>query len=93
MNHKLVQSLVQIITSLSDEERQYLEREIRRFSLAKQIKDLESKVQEFEDKHQMPSDVFYRRFQLGKLEDSSDFFEWNTYHEMLTIDLMESEVG
>ncbi|MDJ1180236.1 hypothetical protein PJF56_15335 [Roseofilum sp. BLCC_M91] len=84
MNHKLVQSLVQIITSLSDEEQQYLEREIRRFSLAKQIKDLEGKVKEFEDKYQMPSDVFYHRFQSGHLQDSSDFFEWNTYHEMLT---------
>lgn len=85
MNQKLLQSLVQIITSLSDEERQYLEREIRQYSLVKQIKDLEDKVKEFEDKYKMSSDIFYRQFQAGELQDFSDFFEWNTYHEMLNL--------
>jgi hypothetical protein len=85
MNQKLLQSLVQIITSLSDEERQYLERKIRQYSLAKKIKDLEDKVKEFEDKYKMSSDIFYRQFQAGEFQDSSDFFEWNTYHEMLNL--------
>ncbi|WP_347178947.1 hypothetical protein [Roseofilum casamattae] len=53
-------------------------------SLSKQIKDLENKIKGFENKYQMSSDVFYLQFQSGNLKDSSDFFEWNTYHEMLT---------
>jgi phage shock protein A len=84
MNQKLVQSLVQIILSLSDEERQYLEHEVKKSSLAKQIEDLEDKLKNFEKKYQMSSQEFNRQFQEGKLGDSIDFFEWNTYYEMLT---------
>lgn len=83
MNQKLVHSLVQIILSLSDEERQYLELEVQKYSLAKQIEELKDKLKDFEDKYQMPSPEFYRQFQAGQLGDSSDFFEWNTYYEML----------
>ena len=83
MNQKLVQSLVQIILSLSDEERQYLEREVQKSSLAKQIEDLEDKLKIFEAKYQMPFQEVYRQFHAGQLGDSSDFFEWNTYYEML----------
>ncbi|MDT9201283.1 MULTISPECIES: hypothetical protein [Limnospira] len=85
MNQKLVQSLVQIILSLSDEDRQYLEREIQKYSLAKQLENLEDKLKIFEAKYQMSSQEFYRQFQAGKLADSSDFFEWNTYYEMLNL--------
>ncbi|MCT7948873.1 hypothetical protein NG798_03660 [Ancylothrix sp. C2] len=84
MNQKLVQSLVQIILSLSDEERQYLEREVQKHSLAKQIEDLEHNLKKFEEKYQMSSQKFYQEFQAGQLGDSIDFFEWNTYYEMLT---------
>ena len=84
MNQKLVQSLVQIILSLSDEERQYMEREVQKHSLAKQIEDLEHKLKIFEEKYQMSSPKFYQEFQAGKLGDSIEFFEWNTYYEMLT---------
>lgn len=84
MNKKLVQSLVQIITSLSDEERQCLERELQQYSLEKQISDLEYKLKVFEEKYKMSSHSFYQKFQAGQLGDSIDFFEWNTYHEMLT---------
>lgn len=84
MNQKLVQSLVQIITSLSDEDRQCLERELQNYSEKKQIADLEHKLKNFENKYQMLSHDFYQKFQMGKLGDSIDFFEWNTYYEMLT---------
>ena len=84
MNQKLVQSLAQIITSLSDEEQQCLEREIEKFSLEKQISELAYKLKIFENKYQMSSDSFYQKFQTGELGDSIDFFEWNTYYEMLT---------
>lgn len=83
MNQKLVQSLVQIITSLSDEERQSLERELQNYSEEKQIADLEHKIKKIENKYQMSSHNFYEKFQKGELGDSMDFFEWNTYYEML----------
>ena len=50
----------------------------------KLVKDLEDRIKNFEDKYQMSSDYFYHKFQAGELGDSSDLFEWNTYHEMLT---------
>ena len=84
MNQKPVQSLAQIILSLSDEERQYLEREIQRYSMEKQIEDLECHIKKFEDRYQITSEHFYQRYQSGELGDSIDFFEWNTYYEMLT---------
>lgn len=83
MNQKLVESLIQIIMSLSEEERQYLEKEVYKSSLVKQMEDLENKLKEFEEKYQIPSQQFYQQFQAGQLGDSNDFFEWNTYYEML----------
>lgn len=83
MNQKLIQSLAQVILSLSDDERQYLEREVQKYSLEKQMENLEDKLNFFENKYQMSSTEFYRQFQAGKLGDSIDFFEWNTYYEML----------
>lgn len=82
MNQKLVQSLAQIILSLSDEERQLLEMEIQKNSLLNQIADLDRRLKSFEQKYQMSCDIFYQLFQAGQLEDSMEFFEWNTYYEM-----------
>lgn len=73
MNQKLVQSLVQIILSLSDEDRQYLEREIQKYSLAKQLENLEDKLKIFEAKYQMSSQEFYRQFQLVNLRIQAIF--------------------
>ena len=84
MNQKLVESLAQIILSLSDEERNFLERKIQENSISQQIADLEHRLRRFEEKYQMPSESFHQRFQAGELGDSVDFFEWNTYYEMLT---------
>jgi hypothetical protein len=83
MNQKLLESLAQIILSLSDEERQWLENEIQKSSVSKQIKELEHRLKKFEEEYQMPSAHFHQRFQAGELGDSIDFFEWNTYYEML----------
>lgn len=83
MNRKLVESLVQVILSLSQEERQLLERELQKPSDSEQIGDLKHRLKQFEEKYQMPSQQFYERFQAGELADSIDFFEWNTYYEML----------
>ncbi|MEA5419360.1 hypothetical protein VB712_08980 [Spirulina sp. CCNP1310] len=84
MNQKLIQSLVQIILSLSDEERQYLDHEISKYSISQEIAEIEQKLQEFEQKYHMKSEYFFQQFQAGQLGDSIEFFEWNTYYEMLS---------
>ncbi|WP_072621854.1 hypothetical protein [Spirulina major] len=84
MNQKLIQSLAQIILSLSDEERQSLDHEISKYSVSQEIAEIEQKLQEFEQKYHMKSEHFFQQFQSGELEDSVDFFEWNTYYEMLS---------
>ena len=83
MNQKLVESIAQIILSLSDEERKLLENKIRKSEISQQMADLEDHLKRFEEKYQIPSKDFYRQFQTGELGDSADFFEWNTYYEML----------
>ena len=84
MNQKLVESLAQIILSLSDEERQWLEREIQRSAVSKQVEDLKTRLKTFKATYQMPSEHFQRISQAGELGDMVDFFEWNAYYEMLT---------
>ena len=83
MNQKLVESLAQIILSLSDEERQLLENKIRKPEISQQTADLEAYLKRFEEKYQILSKDFHRQFQAGELGDTADFFEWNTYYEML----------
>jgi hypothetical protein len=83
MNRKLVESLAQIILSLSDEEREFLESKVQKASISHQIAGLEHRLNSFEEKYRMSSEHFYQRFQAGELGDSMDFFEWNTYYEML----------
>ena len=83
MNQKLVESLAQIILALSNEERKLLNLKIQEASTSLQIADLEHRLKSFEEKYQMLSENFYQHFQAGELGDSIDFFEWNTYYEML----------
>lgn len=83
MNQKLVESLAQIILSLSSEERELLERKIQEIPISQGTADLEEQLRKFEEKYQMPSEEFYQQFQSGAIGDSADFFEWNTYYEML----------
>jgi len=82
MNQKLVESLAQIILTLSSEERQFLEKTIQRASTTKELQSLEERLKKFENTYQMSSDQFYQKFQAGELGDSIDFFEWNTYYEI-----------
>lgn len=90
MNRRLVESLAQVILSLSQEERQLLERELQKPSDSEQIGDLKHRLKQFEEKYQMPSQQFYQRFQAGELGDSIDFFEWNSYFEMLNAAQVEA---
>jgi hypothetical protein len=46
-------------------------------------RELEVLLERFENQYQMDSRSFYQKFQSGAIGDSADFFEWNTYYEML----------
>ncbi len=90
MNIKLVESLAQVILSLSEEERNLLYSKINvatasptvSQSIQPEIVDLENRLKNFESQYQMPSETFYQRFRAGELGDAMDFFEWNVFYEM-----------
>jgi hypothetical protein len=89
MNTKLVESLAQIILSLSEEERQLLETRLNSENAASMssqtaqtIADLENRLRMFEAQYQMSSEEFYPRFRSGELGDAMDFFEWSVFYEM-----------
>jgi midasin (ATPase involved in ribosome maturation) len=90
MNTKLIESIAQIILSLSPEERQFLESKITNLapfpttnqSNQQNILDLENRLKQFEKQYQMSSNSFYLQFKAGKLGDTMDFFEWSVFYEM-----------
>lgn len=90
MNQKLVESLAEVILSLSEDERNLLYQKINviniqsKFSPSEnsELLDLEQRLQTYETQYQMSSDNFYQRFRSGELGDSVDFFEWSVYYEM-----------
>lgn len=90
MNIKLVESLVQVILSLSEEERQLLYSQINvttgssaiSQTIQPKVLDLESRLKIFEVQYQMSSENFYQRFRSGELGDAMDFFEWSVFYEM-----------
>ena len=89
MNTQLVNSLSQIISSLSDEERSLLKKQIDSENqlnseqyIRAQISDLENKLKIYENQYQMSSDEFYQKFRTGELGDDIDFFEWGVFYEM-----------
>lgn len=88
MNTQLIDSLVRIILSLSEEERELLNRKIEseqreNLQINAQILDLETRVKQQENQYRMSSEEFYPRFRSGELGDDMDYFEWNVYYEML----------
>ncbi|MGL4503016.1 MAG: hypothetical protein ACRC78_18285 [Planktothrix sp.] len=90
MNQKLVESLAEVILSLSENERILLYQKINVVNIQSnlspseitQLLDLEQRLQTYEKQYQMSSDNFYQRFRSGELGDSPDFFEWSVYYEM-----------
>ena len=88
MNTQLIDSLARIILSLSEEERELLNRKIEseqreNLQINAQILDLENRVKQYENQYPMSSEEFYPRFRSGELGDAMDYFEWNVYYEML----------
>ncbi|MCC5624271.1 hypothetical protein [Nostoc sp. CHAB 5715] len=90
MNTKLVECIAQIILSLSEEERQFLETKITSAapslkvpqSIQQDILDLENRLKTFEAQYNMSSSSFYQQFKAGKLGDAMEFFEWSVFYEM-----------
>lgn len=83
MNQKLVESLAQIILSLTEDERLLLSKRVEASSMLSKLSDLQDQLKKFEHEHAMSSASFHEKFQSGELGDSADFFEWNAYYEML----------
>jgi hypothetical protein len=85
MNTSRIDSVIELIKSLSVEERATVLHLLMgdRAIPAAPIAEMEQQLRAYEAQYGMSSDEFYRRFQAGELGDSADFFEWNTYYEML----------
>jgi hypothetical protein len=56
--------------------------DLERMSAERELADLSVRLQSFEARYQMPSEVFYQRFQSGALGDEIDFVEWSAFYEM-----------
>lgn len=99
MNIKLVESLAQVILSLSEEERNLLYSQINvttasstvSQSIQPEVLDLENRLKYFESQYQMSSENFYQRFRSGELGDAMDFFEWSVFYEMWSAAQNQSE--
>jgi len=46
------------------------------------LEDLVRELKTFEQKYDMPSESFFRKFNQGDLEHKTDFFEWYAYVDM-----------
>jgi hypothetical protein len=44
--------------------------------------ELDTKLQAYEQRHQMNSEDFYSRFRAGELGDDMDWVEWSVFYEM-----------
>jgi midasin (ATPase involved in ribosome maturation) len=90
MNIKLVESIAQVVLSLSEEERSLLYSKIKvkpvsptnAQLLQTEALELENRLKGFESQYQMSSETFYHRFRAGELGDAMDFFEWSVFYEM-----------
>lgn len=48
----------------------------------RELVDLDMRLQVFESRYQMTSEVFYQRFRAGELGDETDFVEWSAFFDM-----------
>lgn len=100
MNIKLIESLAQVILTLSKEERNLLYSKINVITASPTVPqpnqaeflDLENRLKNFESQYQMSSKIFYQRFRAGELGDAMDFFEWSVFYEMWSATQNQSEL-
>jgi hypothetical protein len=85
MDTNQLDSVVQLIKALSEAEQATVLRLLMqdRSAQTELVGDVEQHLKAYEGQYQMSSEEFHRRFQAGELGDSADFFEWNTYYEMV----------
>lgn len=46
------------------------------------LEDINENMKYYEKKYGMQSEIFYKKFVNGKLEDDMDFFEWKASYEI-----------
>lgn len=51
--------------------------------LDEEIIELKRDLENFEERHGLTSEEFYKRFQNGELEDNLDFVDWIAVYKML----------
>ena len=52
------------------------------------LRDLEHDLRDLEQRYQLSSDEFFRRWQAGEMPDTADFMEWNVLYQM-TLEVQE----
>jgi hypothetical protein len=80
MNRELVRDLAQTISTLSSEERQLLLQEVQEQTTRDTVI---KKLEDYQQQHSMSSEVFYRQFMAGELDDRMDYIEWAGFYELL----------
>ncbi|WP_417914859.1 hypothetical protein [Candidatus Electronema sp. JM] len=56
--------------------------ELERDKAQRELLEQQEILRLFEERHHMPSELFYERFQNGVLGDDADFFEWSATYDM-----------
>lgn len=55
---------------------------MERARLEQEVASLAERLRCFEERYQLASADFYRRFQAGELGDDADLFEWSAFYHM-----------
>lgn len=48
----------------------------------KDLENIENDIKKFEDKYQLKSNEFIKKFESGEMGDDVDFFEWASLYDM-----------
>jgi len=57
--------------------------EYHKKNIQREIASIQADLSAYEDKYNMTSDIFYKKFEQGKLEDTKDFILWSGIYELL----------
>ena len=64
--------------------------EARLTELKASIEKVGKSLKDFETKHKMSTEIFYKKYSSGQLEENLDFMEWRACKEILD-DLLEEK--
>lgn len=64
--------------------------EVRLREVKASIEKVGKSLKDFEAKHKMSTEIFYRKYLSGELEENLDFMEWRACKEILE-DLLEEK--